>query len=114
MGLNFSFLRYCRIRTGKAVITLCLSALPFTDNNINVNTANALTLATLDDGIGLGSAEAITMTDRAFQSVEEFVAAHPEFAAVAEDLTVRSEHFAMHAQAVVGDASVTPVFASFT
>ena len=84
---------------------ICL--LPFTDNNINVNTANALTLATLDDGIGLGSAEAITMTDRAFQSVEEFVAAHPEFAAVAEDLTVRSEHFALHTQAVVGDASVT-------
>ena len=48
------------------------------------------------------------MTDRAFQSVEEFVAAHPEFRnGAAEDLTVRSEHFAMHAQAVVGDASVT-------
>ena len=84
---------------------VCL--LPFTDNNINVNTANALILATLDDGIGLGSAEAITMTERTFSSVEDFVVEHPEFTAVAEDLTVRSEHFAVHAQAVVGDASVT-------
>lgn len=84
---------------------VCL--LPFADNRINVNTANTLTLATLDDGIGLGSAEAITMSDRAYVSVTDFVQEHPEFSAVADDLTVRSDHFALHVQAVVGDGSVT-------
>ena len=84
---------------------ICL--LPFADNKININTANSLTLASLADGIGMGSAEAITLTNRAYSSVDEFVSANPEYAAVAEDLTVRSEHFALHVQAVVGDAWIT-------
>ena len=84
---------------------VCL--LPFADNKINVNTANTLTLATLDDGIGVGSAEAITMTERAYTSVTDFVRDHPEFSAVADDLTVSSDHFGLHVQAVVGEGSVT-------
>ena len=84
---------------------VCL--LPFADNKINVNTAQALTLATLDDGISLGSAEAITMSDRAYNSVTDFVRDHPEFAAVADDLSVSSNHFALHVQAVVGEGAAT-------
>ena len=84
---------------------VCL--LPYADNKINVNTANTLTLATMDDGIGVGNAEAITMNERAYNSVSDFVKDHPEFSAVADDLSVTSEHFALHVQAVVGEGAVS-------
>lgn len=84
---------------------ICL--LPDTESRINVNTANAHTLAALDKGISLASTEPIVGGDRSFASVDEFVQAYPDFAPAAGALSVTSEHFLLHAQAQVGSSSVT-------
>lgn len=84
---------------------VCL--LPTADTLINVNTANAQTLASLDPGIALGTVEPIVAADRSYKSVDEFVQAYPDFTPAAGALSVTSEHFLLHAQAQVGSSSVT-------
>ena len=84
---------------------VCL--LPDTDSRINVNTANAHTLAALDKGISVASTEPIVGADRSFANVDEFVQAYPDFTPAAGVLSVTSEYFSLHAQALVGSSSVT-------
>ncbi len=87
---------------------LCL--LPEEDLQINVNTANAPTLAALHEEVTLAMAETIVATDRAFATVDEFVQQNEEFQPVQQQgglLTVESQYFLLHAQAQVGSSSVT-------
>jgi general secretion pathway protein K len=84
---------------------VCL--LPNATTLVNINTANAHTLAALDHSIALGSVEPIVATERSFASVAEFIELYPDFTPAAGALTVKSEYFLLHAQAQVGNTSVT-------
>ena len=81
--------------------------LPPEVSSINVNTANAQTLAALDNAIDPGMAEQLVGTERAYTSTEEFVADYADFAPVASELSVTSKYFQLHAQAQLGSSSVT-------
>ena len=80
---------------------------PATQNKINVNTADALTLSILDPGISLADAQALTQQSRNYQDVAEFVSANPAFLNVQSELTVTSEYFLMQAQAQLSQSRVS-------
>ena len=84
---------------------VCL--LPDADTLVNVNTANAQTLAALDKGLTLAIAEPIAAQERSYASKDEFIQAHEDFVPAAAALSVKSEYFSLHAQAQVGSSSVT-------
>lgn len=84
---------------------VCL--LPDTNSQVNVNTANLHTLASLDDAISASNLENVADSPRAFTAVSEFVDLYPEFRPVSEALSVNSQYFELHAFAQVGDSSVT-------
>jgi len=84
---------------------VCL--LPATDTLININTANAQTLAALDKGLSPGLTEPIAAEERSYANKDEFISAHEDFVPAAAALTVKSEYFSLHAQAQVGSSSVT-------
>ena len=84
---------------------VCL--IPSQENKINLNTANTLTLASLDNGIGLANAEVVVSSPREYQSVAEFIRSNVDFSAVSSDLVVESVFFQLHVMASVGDSSVT-------
>ncbi len=72
---------------------------PDTGSKINVNTASAQTLYSLDAAVSIQNAEAIAQSVRNYQSVTEFVQNHPEFTVVQQQLAVRSHYFMLVAQA---------------
>jgi general secretion pathway protein K len=84
---------------------VCL--LPTTDSLININTADAQTLAALDKTLTLSVAEPVVAVERDYKSVDEFIKSNEAFAPVAPLLSVKSEYFLLHAQAQVGSSSVT-------
>ncbi len=84
---------------------VCL--LPTRDSSLNINTVNAQSLAALDDSLSLAVTEPIVQTERSYSDVNEFTQAYPDFAPVADALSVKSEYFVLHAQAQVGSSSVT-------
>jgi general secretion pathway protein K len=84
---------------------VCL--LPEPDTKINVNTANAQTLASLGREVSPATVEQIVSLDRDFRDVNEFLEVNQEFRPAADLLSVRSEYFQVHAQATVGSSSVT-------
>jgi general secretion pathway protein K len=84
---------------------ICL--LPDADTKINVNTATAQTLAALDSEVSIATAEGITAELREYDDEKKFVETYPSLAAAAPILTVKSEYFELHAQAQVGESTVT-------
>lgn len=84
---------------------ICL--LPETDTLINVNTANAQTLAALDKGLTLDMIEPMTLEERTYESIDSFVVENEDFAPAADALSTNSAYFLLHAQAQVGDSLVT-------
>ena len=66
-----------------------------------------MTLASLDNGIGLANAEVVVSSPREYQSVAEFIRTNVDFSSVASDLVVESVFFQLHVMASVGDSSVT-------
>jgi general secretion pathway protein K len=84
---------------------VCLLAEP--DSKINVNTANALTLSALHPDFTPATVEPIVAEERDFRDVSEFLSVYEEFRPVADSLSVRSEYFQLHAQAQVGNTSIT-------
>ncbi len=86
---------------------LCL--LPEEGLQINVNTANAPTLAALHEEVTLAMAEALVATERAYTSVDEFIQQNEDFRPVQQAgvLSVESQYFLLHAQAQVGGSTVT-------
>ena len=84
---------------------VCL--LPDADTKININTANAHTLASLDKGLSLATTEPVTEIERSYAKVEDFILENEDFTPVETMLTVKSQYFSLHAQAQVGGSSVT-------
>ena len=84
---------------------ICL--LQSADTKININTANAQTLAALDSELSIATTEPITAELREYDDVKTFVDAYPAFAPAAAILTVKSEYFELHAQTQVGESTVT-------
>ena len=84
---------------------ICL--LPETDTLINVNTANAQTLAALDKGLTLDMIEPMTLEERTYESIDSFIVENEDFAPAADALSTKSAYFLLHAQAQVGDSLVT-------
>lgn len=84
---------------------VCL--LPDSESLINVNTADAQTLASLDKGLTLAITEPIAAEERSYASRDEFIQAYEDFVPAAAALTVKSEYFSLHAQAQVGSSAVT-------
>ena len=84
---------------------ICL--LPDSDTLINVNTANAQTLAALDKGLTVAITEPIAVGERSYETKDAFIQAHEDFVPAASALTVKSQYFSLHAQAQVGSSSVT-------
>ena len=84
---------------------VCL--LPETQSKINVNTADAVTLAMLDPGISVADAEALVQQTRNYQDVTDFVSANPAFLSVQSELSVTSEYFLMRAQAQLSQSRVS-------
>lgn len=84
---------------------VCL--LPDTDTLININTADVQTLAALDKGLTLDTAQPIAASERSYGEVAEFVQEYPDFAPAQSALSVSSHYFEMHAIAQVGTSSVS-------
>lgn len=84
---------------------VCL--LPDSETLININTADAQTLAALDKGLTLAITEPIVAEERSYANKDEFIQAYEDFVPAAAALTVNSEYFSLHAQAQVGSSSVT-------
>ena len=84
---------------------VCL--LPDTQSKINVNTADAVTLAVLDPGISVADADALAQQSRNYQDVTDFVSANPAFLSVQSELSVTSEYFLMRAQAQLSQSRVS-------
>jgi general secretion pathway protein K len=80
---------------------------PDTKSKINVNTAAAETLYSLDNAISLQDAQAIAQASRNYQSVADFVQNHPEFAVVQQRLSVTSEYFLLVAEARLNRSRVS-------
>ena len=81
------------------VLSKEVCVVPDTSSKINVNTASAQTLYSLDAAVSIQNAEAIAQSVRNYQSVTEFVQNHPEFTVVQQQLAVRSHYFMLVAQA---------------
>ena len=87
---------------------VCL--LPDASNQINVNTAGPVALASLLDPqtASLAVTEAIVAQPRQYATAQEFKDAHVEFQAVENGaIQLKSSYFALHVQAQVGEASVS-------
>ena len=84
---------------------VCL--LPESETLINVNTANAHTLASLDQSLSPTSVEALTSSPREYATLNDFLNEHPDFRPSSAVLTTSSRYFQLHAFAQVGDTSVT-------
>ena len=84
---------------------VCL--LPDAESLLNVNTLNAQTLAALTEEASLAIAEPLVGEAREFDDVKQFVETNDAFAKASAILDVRSEYFALHAIAQVGESSVT-------
>ena len=84
---------------------VCL--LPETETLINVNTANAHTLASLDQSLSPSSVEALTTSVREYAQISDFLDENDGFRAAGGVLTTSSQYFRLHAFAQVGDTSVT-------
>ncbi len=94
-----------REQIGLLLPHVCL--LPDSETLININTANAHTLASLDKGLSLAVTEPIVAEERSFADTGEFIQVNEDFVPVAAALTVNSQYFSLHAQAQVGSSSVT-------
>jgi len=81
------------------VLSKEVCVVPDTGSKINVNTASAQTLYSLDAAVSIQNAEAIAQSVRNYQTVTEFVQNHPEFTVVQQQLAVRSHYFMLVAQA---------------
>ena len=81
------------------VLSTEVCVVPDTGSKINVNTASAQTLYSLDAAVSIQNAEAIAQSVRNYQTVTEFVQNHPEFTVVQQQLAVRSHYFMLVAQA---------------
>ena len=81
------------------VLSREVCVVPDTGSKINVNTASAQTLYSLDAAVSIQNAEAIAQSVRNYQTVTEFVQNHPEFTVVQQQLAVRSHYFMLVAQA---------------
>ena len=81
------------------VLSKEVCVVPDTSSKINVNTASAQTLYSLDAAVSIQNAEAIAQSVRNYQTVTEFVQNHPEFTVVQQQLAVRSHYFMLVAQA---------------
>ena len=88
------------------VLSKAVCVVPDTGSKINVNTASAQTLYSLDAAVSIQNAEAIAQSVRNYQTVTEFLQNHPEFAVVQQQLAVRSHYFMLVAQARLNRSSV--------
>lgn len=106
-GLSELFLLQGADREQLALLLPHVCLLPHGDSRVNINTADAQTLAALDAELSLAITEPIAAEERRYDSVEGFLEAHAEFASASDVLSVTSEHFLLHAQAQVGSSSVS-------
>ena len=90
-----------------AVLAQNVCLLPDTQSKINVNTATAVTLATLDPAVSLADAQVIVESPRNYQSVSDFVQSYPAFTAVEKDLSVSSDYFLLVVEARLNRSRVT-------
>ena len=84
---------------------LCL--LPSSDNKVNINTATAEFLYSLDAGISFDDAQGLVESERSFLDVKSFVDANPDFEIVAPQLSVTSEYFEVQAKVQVGESTMS-------
>jgi len=89
------------------IISSHLCVLPNSANVVNVNTANASLLSSLDGEISNQIALGLAESERSFVNVEEFIDANPAFTIVAPQLSVTSEYFEMQAKVQVGESTVS-------
>lgn len=87
-------------------LTQILCVLPTTELRINVNTANAATLAALSPSLSQEQMLALTEATREYTDVAEVTAEYPELATAADVLTVTSEYFEVQVRAQVDDSLV--------
>jgi len=81
-------------------------ALPTTELKINVNTADAATLAALNPTLGLPQMQALAESVRDYTNVAEATAEYAELAPATANLTVVSEYFEIRVRAQVDDSLV--------
>ena len=81
--------------------------LPDTDTLLNINTASPQALASLDRALNVSEADSVAATERAYTSVSDFTRDYSAYEPVAAFLSTTSEFFQLHAQATVGETSVT-------
>ena len=89
------------------IISPHLCVLPMADNNVNINTATAELLYSLDAGISIETARGLVESERSFLEVKGFIDANPDFAIVAPQLSVISEYFEMQAKVQVGESTMS-------
>ena len=83
-----------------------LCAIPSANNKVNVNTASASLLYSLDAGISTDAAQGLVDAERSFLDVNSFIVANPEFEIVAPQLGVTSEYFEVQAKVQVGESTM--------
>ena len=84
-----------------------LCVIPSAANKVNINTASASFLYSLDAGISIDAAQGLVDSERSFLDVRSFIEAHPEFKVVASQLGVTSEYFEVHAKVQVGESTMS-------
>jgi len=80
--------------------------LPTTDLRINVNTADAATLAALSPSLSEQQMQALTESTRQYTTVAEVTAEYPELATAGDALSVTSEYFEVQVRAEVDESLV--------
>ncbi len=84
-----------------------LCVIPSAANKVNINTASASFLYSLDASISIDAAQGVVESERSFLDVKSFIEANPEFEVVAPQLGVTSEYFEVHAKVQVGESTMS-------
>jgi general secretion pathway protein K len=79
-----------------------VTALPDEKLRINVNTANAPTLASISPRLPLARAEALVESPREYMTLQAVTSEVPEFADAGDVVSITSAYFEIHARAEVG------------
>jgi len=87
-----------------AILQDNLCVIPSDELHLNVNTANAQTLAALSPNLTEAQMQAFTDAVRTYSNVSEVTAEFPELASAADALSVSSEYFEVQVRAQVGDS----------
>ena len=83
-----------------------LCVLPTETLQINVNTADAVVLSSLDSSINPQQMQNLVQGERTFASVSEATNANPELRGATSVMSVTSEFFEVHVRAEVGESRV--------